>query len=179
MRILLIIVFALFKNVSMGQRIEINAKGLNIITIDSYIDKIKITKLTPIKYYVNDEQIRTWFEDYFDYYFIDSDTMFIEKVGIIKEIFVATNKSKEVKGIFIFLEEPNKQLLPLMNEIFNDAKLKSETSIDNEYMHGKIFWKKNEVSAFLDKTKKSKIIKISITSVGIEEKTPGINIDQK
>lgn len=51
----------------MGQRIEINAKGLNIITIDSYIDKIKIAKLTPIKYYVNDEQIRTWFEDCFDY----------------------------------------------------------------------------------------------------------------
>ena len=101
----------------------------------------------------------------------------MEKVGIIKAVFVASDKAKKIKGIFIFLEDPTEQLLPLMKEIFDDPKLKSETSSDGQSLWTKIFWKKNDISLFLDKPKQSKFTKISITQCSIEEKIPGINIE--
>jgi len=102
--------------------------------------------------------------------------MFIEKVGLIKEIFVATNKFSVIKSIFIFLENSTDQLLPFMNKTFGNPKLKSETSMDSEYVWSKMFWNKNNISVFLDKSKQSKSIKILITHFAIDDKKPGINI---
>ncbi len=167
----------MYRNVAMAQKIELTEKGLNIINIDSNINEIKKLKLESIIKYIGNERIRPWFADNFNYYFINSDSMFIENAGIVKDVFAASGKSGEIKGIFIFLDNPNKErLLSMMNNIFDSALLASETSIESQHVRSKMFWKKNNISVFLDKNRDSDFIKISII-VNVDEDTmPGINV---
>lgn len=161
----------------MAQKIEFAERGLNIVTINSNINEIKKVRLEPIKKYIDNEQIRPWFEDNFNYYFINSDSMFIENVGIVKNVFAASDKSGEIMGIFIFLDNPNKErLLSMMNNMFDSALLASETSIEGQHVWSKMFWKKNNISVFLDKNRDSDFIKISIIVKVDEDTMPGINV---
>lgn len=163
------------KFTSMSQKLELKEDGLNFVKLGARIDTVAM--VAPIAKHRKIADIRMAFNNQFDYYFIDSDSMFIDDAGIVKDVFLARGRSGEVASIFIFLENANSSLVPLINKVFGDPKLQAASSVSGLPTNSKFFWKKKDVSVFLLFQRGSTYSKITISQAVLNETTPGINID--
>jgi len=160
----------------MALRIEFTENGLNIISLGINIHASGNIVLKKLSLHPGKNSIRPWFEEEYEYYFIDSVSMFIPECGLVKEIFIATDKEKIVVGIFLFLEEHSDKLTEELSKIYDSPLLKSDSFVNGSASGSKVFWKKNDIPVFLSNAVNSPYIKLTFTKTQPEEKTPGINI---
>jgi hypothetical protein len=152
MKYLLILLFLADKNTSMAQKIMFVEDGLNVVKIGDIIDNDKTIKFTSINDYPDKSRIIVNSSDGFKYYFANTDSMFIEKVGLIRELILAEDSSDKVTGIFLYLENPTKELVSAIGCGFGKPALSSNTTIEGHFFSSKLFWRKNDICLFSAKS---------------------------
>lgn len=178
MRLIILILLLINMNFGvMAQRISFRSKGLSILEIGISLSDINTNKYDRIEKNKNiHPTYRGSFEDKFKYYFIDSDTMFIEGVGLIKDIFFASDYNDVVRSIFIVFESVGNDISNAIDQVFDKALAQSHSSIDNNDTNSKKYWKKNEISVTLTSYFHIDFSKVIISDTKFDEKSPWIDI---
>ena len=96
--------FFMINKRSVSQNFEIKQNGLNDILLGTKINYYQNQNIEPQKNYV--EKLKTNFllTNFYDYYFVKSDSIQINNVGKPEDIFIATNKSGDIVRIIFFIK---------------------------------------------------------------------------
>ncbi|MEO5945549.1 MAG: hypothetical protein ABIP79_01945 [Chitinophagaceae bacterium] len=176
-RMIFLIVSLFLNHFSMGQRIEFNERGLNILRIDERVEDLKGISFDKMEKH---SEIKSGyvggFPNEFLYYYIKSDTMFIEKGGLVKDIFFATDKYDRVRGIFLVIENLSDSCTFYLDKAYGAPLSQSHSSIRNIATSAKTFRKKNEVNVFLIQYPEEIYSKVMIYNSRLDEKSPGVDI---
>ncbi len=154
-----------------AQEVTINEFGLSIAQLGHKIDSAYIL---PLDMY-QERKLLTSFNEEFDYHFIAQHSLLIANTGSTAEVFLATSKLKEIVGIFLFFNFLDTKIEEILTTVFGQPKLQSKSSIAGNYTGSKVFWKKNDVSIFLEFSSSS-YSQVIITQIPFEKKTPSIYI---
>lgn len=175
-RTLFVIALLLLKTVSMAQKIEVNENGLNIFSMGDNIHQVKTFDIRSANGRIKKQELIAPFTDRFNYYFIASDSMFMEGAGLIREVFIGTDTTGKICGIFIVLEDSSEQLLPILTKALGSPRLKSETVIGGQSVWSKIYWQKNDISFVLREVNGSAYYEINMTRSRLGDPFPAIGL---
>lgn len=172
-RIIFVIVVLLLSTVSMAQKIEVTENGLNVFSIGDNVNQVKLD-IKSANGRIKRQELIAPFTDRFNYYFIASDSMFMEQAGLISEVFIGTDTTGKICGIFMVLKDASENILPVLTKALGDPRLKSETAIGDQSLWSKVYWPKNDIDFFLKKG--SGYYEIKMTRRGIQGPTPAIGM---
>ncbi|MDB5202998.1 MAG: hypothetical protein JWQ27_2407 [Ferruginibacter sp.] len=159
----------------MAQKVEFTREGLNLVAFgESFSNAGQAFK--PLKSHHNSKDIRVWFEKDFDYFYLDSDTLFIERVGIVNALFIAVDKLDKVAGIFLVIEPPALAVVESLNIVYGESTLQSNLSIDNNDLGKKYFWFASQMSISINRRSGSELLIVSYSSSSMEDSKAGINM---
>lgn len=167
-----ILLFLCSNDFIMAQKVEFNDNGLNIVQLGLSVKELTGVKFVDLKQRT-DLNLKYGIvnaQDDFHYYYIVSDSMYIENGGLFKDIFFAVDKSEKIRGIILMFEEFSDEIIPAINTVFGNPNIKSKSPIGE-----KAAWKKNDVSLLMSIYSDGDNTKISITNTSLEENSPGVS----
>lgn len=153
----------------MAQKIELTDKGLTIIEIGDTIKSEEMPWLLPIKNYLHINEIRVGLFEKYQYHYINNDTLVIPQIGLVKDIFIASDSSNKVLSIFIFLDSTSERFTDTLNKIFKSTPLEASSGIVFESSTTIKHWMNDGITLQYRKTAKSKYSKLFIHKT-VEEK---------
>lgn len=174
-----LIVFLLCNNLLMGQEIEFEENGLNKIQLNIKVSDIQGISYDKIENHSKAKKVGYLgsFADIYDYYYIREDSMFINKGGLVNDIFFASDHNGTVRGIFLVIENSGDNLRSRLDLSFGPTLLQSTSAMENVATNKKFFWKKNDITVFLTQYADKVYSVIQITNTGLEDKTPGVYVN--
>lgn len=154
--------FFMINKRSVSQNFEIKQNGLNDILLGTKINYYQNQNIEPQKNYV--EKLKTNFllTNFYDYYFVKSDSIQINNVGKPEDIFIATNKSGDIVRIIFFIKNEflNINFINEITKVYNNKVLLATSGIGNNGENILMHWTKNNYSLHVRKQYGSEFTKI-------------------